>query len=92
VGGKAEQGRPTETTHLHSVERSARSVFESDGELDGLQRLLDESSEKAGERLIAAWGKENRLSARQLAGFRGVKLVAVASVNLRAEPRVASRT
>jgi len=67
-------------------------VFESDRELDVLQRLLDESFEKAGERLIAAWGKENRLSARQLAGFRGVKLVAVASVNLRGEPRVAPRS
>jgi hypothetical protein len=38
------------------------------------------------------YDKGKRLSARQLAGFRGIKLVAVASVNSKGEPKVAPRS
>jgi len=67
-------------------------VFETDREIAELQQLLDSSFEKAGERMLVAFGKDQRLSAKQLAGFRGVRLVAVATVNQKGEPRVAPRS
>lgn len=67
-------------------------MFETESELAGLQHLLDASFEKAGERMLAIYDTDQRLSAQQLAGFRGVKLVAVASVNTKGEPRVAPRS
>jgi len=57
-----------------------------------LQRLLDASFERAGERMHGIYGTDKRLSAQKLVGFRGVKLVAVASVNTKGEPRVAPRS
>ena len=66
-------------------------MFETAEELESLQDLLDASFEKSTERGVAIYGPNQRLSAPQLAGFRGVRLVAVASVNRRGQPRVAPR-
>ncbi len=67
-------------------------MFETEAELAELQRLLDESYERTRERMLVAYSADQRLSAEQLAGFKGVKLVAVASVNKKGEPRVAPRS
>lgn len=67
-------------------------VFETEAELDTLQRLLDSSFENAKERMTIKYGSNQRLSATQLAGFRGVKLLATGSVNSQGEPRVAPRS
>jgi len=67
-------------------------LFETEAELAELQRLLDASHEKVEEHVSSMFGADRRLSAQQLAGFRGVKLVAVASVNRKGEPRVAPRS
>jgi hypothetical protein len=67
-------------------------MFETEAELATLQKLLDESFERAGERLFAIWDASNRLTADQLSGFQGVRLVAVATVNSQDEPRVAPRS
>lgn len=67
-------------------------MFETKAELAALQGLLDESFERAGEQLSLVWGAGNRLTARQLAGFQGVRLVAVATVNSQGEPRAAPRS
>ena len=73
--------------------RTSRNfVFETTAELSDLQQLLDESFEKSRGQMLVAFDKNQRLSAEQLAGFRGVKLVAVASVNSKGEPRVAPRS
>ncbi len=65
-------------------------MFETSAELRSLQRLLDSSSERVGGRL-AGFGPRQRMSARQLAGFQGVRLVSVASTNSKMQPRVAPR-
>ncbi|MGD0636407.1 MAG: pyridoxamine 5'-phosphate oxidase family protein, partial [Nitrososphaerales archaeon] len=67
-------------------------MFETGTELAELQQILDASFERAGERMLVAYGADQRLSAKQLAGFRGVRLVAVSSVNAKGEPRVAPRS
>jgi Pyridoxamine 5'-phosphate oxidase len=69
-------------------------MFETESELADLKALLDSSTKKAGERMfqIYDWDRDKALSAEQLAGFRGIKLVAVASVNSKGEPRVAPRS
>jgi hypothetical protein len=67
-------------------------MFESRTELAELQELLDTSFERAGERIKLIYGPNKPLSAKQLAGFRGTRLVAVASVNSEGEPRVAPRS
>ncbi len=66
-------------------------MFETEAELAELQELLDSSLARAGKRLLTAWDVGKRLDARQLAGFSGVRLVGVASVNSKGEPRVAPR-
>jgi hypothetical protein len=66
-------------------------LFETAAELATLQELLDESVDRAGERLHAIWDANDRLMAAQLSGFQGVRLVAVATVNSDGEPRVAPR-
>lgn len=67
-------------------------MFETGKELRELQHLLDESFEKVGERMFVAYDIPQRMSAEQLAGFRGIRLVAVASVNRKGEPRVSPRS
>jgi len=67
-------------------------VFETEEELSQLQELLEASSARVGERLAAIFDSQNRLSAKQLAGFQGVRLMAVATVNSKGEPRVAPRS
>jgi hypothetical protein len=67
-------------------------LFETEQELAGLQRLLDESFQRAGERHYAIWEPGNTLTAVQLSGFRGIKLMAIATVNSDGEPRVAPRS
>jgi pyridoxamine 5'-phosphate oxidase-like protein len=66
-------------------------MFETEAELAELQELLDSSLARAGKRLLTVWDAGKRLDARQLAGFSGVRLVAVASMNSKGEPRVAPR-
>ncbi|MDA4134215.1 MAG: pyridoxamine 5'-phosphate oxidase family protein [Thaumarchaeota archaeon] len=66
-------------------------MFETEAELAELKRLLEASFEKTGERVNGIYGADKRLSAQQLAGFRGVKLLAVGTVNAKGEPRVAPR-
>jgi len=67
-------------------------MFETEAELKELQLLLDASFDKAGERMLMIYDIGQRLSAQQLAGFRGIRLVAVASVNRKGEARVAPRS
>jgi len=66
-------------------------MFETDAELRVLQKLLDSSFEKVGGRL-AGFDKSQQMSSRQLAGFNGVRLVSVASINSKMQPRVAPRS
>ena len=63
-------------------------MFETKTELADLQRLLDASFERSGERVGSIFNPRNRLSAAQLSGFKGVRLVAVASVNANRGSRV----
>jgi nitroimidazol reductase NimA-like FMN-containing flavoprotein (pyridoxamine 5'-phosphate oxidase superfamily) len=66
-------------------------MFETGAELQTLQELLDSSFERVGGEL-AGFDQDNRMSAKQLAGFNGVKLVSVASINSKMQPRVAPRS
>jgi hypothetical protein len=67
-------------------------MFETKAELVELQRLLDASFERSGEQLRSAFDASNRLTAGQLSGFQGVRLVAIATVNSSGEPRAAPRS
>jgi hypothetical protein len=67
-------------------------MFETKAELASLQRLLDASFERSGEQLRSAFNASNRLTATQLSGFQGVRLVAIATVNSNGEPRAAPRS
>ena len=67
-------------------------MFESEAELAELQRLLDASFDRSEMRGTGIFDASNRLSAGQLSGFQGVRLVAVASVNSKGEPKVAPRS
>lgn len=67
-------------------------MFETAEELAELQRLLDFSFERVGEHLGSIYDARKRLSASQLSGFQGVRLVAVATVNSNGEPRAAPRS
>jgi len=67
-------------------------VFETKAELEELQGLLDASYEKAPGVRYSGFGPQHRLSARQLAGFQGIKLIAIATVNSKGEPRAAPRS
>jgi len=65
-------------------------VYETESELEEMQRLLDASNERAGGHLRSVFGAEKRLSARQISHYlRGVKQVAAAATNKKGEPRVA---
>ena len=72
--------------------QESESVFETEAELNALQQLLDSSFEKVKERMAIAYASDRRLSAQQLAGFIGIRLLAVGSVNSKGEPRVAPRS
>jgi Pyridoxamine 5'-phosphate oxidase len=67
-------------------------MFETKKELKELQELLDSSFAKSKGVRYSGFNESNRYSARQLAGFRGVRLVAVATVNALGEPRAAPRS
>jgi hypothetical protein len=67
-------------------------VFETKAELAVLQRILDASFERSGEQLRSTFDASNRLSAGQLSGFQGARLVAVATVNSNGKPRAAPRS
>ncbi len=56
-------------------------MFETKAELDELQDLLDSSYEKSPNIRYSGFDASHRLSAGQLAGFQGINLVAVATVN-----------
>ena len=66
-------------------------VFETAKEISELQNLLDSSFASSAGIRYAGFNESHRLTARQLAGFRGYKMVAVATVNSMSEPRVAPR-
>jgi len=66
-------------------------MFETEAELMALQKLLDSSLEKVGGKL-AGFSPSQHMSAKQLAGFKGVRLVSIASVNSKMQPRVAPRS
>lgn len=66
-------------------------MYETSAELKSLQQLLDSSFERVGGKL-AGFGPKHQMSAKQLAGFRGVRLVSVASINSKMQPRVAPRS
>ena len=66
-------------------------MFETETELEELQKLLDASFDRAGKQL-SGFDETNRLSAHELSGFKGIRLVAVATVNSKGEPRVAPRS
>ncbi|HYC26652.1 MAG TPA: pyridoxamine 5'-phosphate oxidase family protein, partial [Nitrososphaerales archaeon] len=67
-------------------------MFETEAELEALQALMDESFRRSGEQLRSVYGPEEHLDAAQLSGFKGVRLVAVATLNSKGEPRVAPRS
>jgi uncharacterized pyridoxamine 5'-phosphate oxidase family protein len=65
-------------------------VYETESELQDMQRLLDASGERVGPHLASIFSKDKRLSARQVSTYlQGVKQVAAAVVNSEGEPRVA---
>jgi uncharacterized pyridoxamine 5'-phosphate oxidase family protein len=65
-------------------------MYETEMELNDLQRLLDSSTDKAGTHIRSIFDDGHRLSARQVClHLQGVKQVAVATVSSRGEPRVA---
>jgi len=77
---------------INIVSASPAFVFETEAELAELQRLLGASFDRSGEQLRSIFDASNRLNAGQLSGFRGVRLVAVATVNSKGEPRAAPRS
>lgn len=65
-------------------------MYETDADLQELQRLLDRSFERAGEHLRGIWGEDSRLDAESLvAELPGVQVLDLATVTPRGEPRVA---
>jgi hypothetical protein len=65
-------------------------MYETDEDLERLQKLLDASYGRAGEHLRGIWGEESRLDAAGLAAeVPGVQVLDLATVNPRNEPRVA---
>jgi hypothetical protein len=71
---------------------AVRLVFETKAELDELQGLLDTSYEKSPGIRYSGFDARHRLSARQLGGFKGIRLLAIATVNSKGEPRAAPRS
>jgi nitroimidazol reductase NimA-like FMN-containing flavoprotein (pyridoxamine 5'-phosphate oxidase superfamily) len=67
-------------------------VFETKSELDELQGLLDASFERSPGVRYSGFDARHRLTAKGLAGFKGIRLMAVASVNSKGEPRAAPRS
>jgi len=89
--GTGNLGKPaSRSTAKYEADRSW-NVFETPSELSSLQELLDASFEGMGKRMRVVHNPGGQLSARQLAGFRGVRLVAIANVNRKGEPRVSPR-
>ena len=65
-------------------------MHETSDDLVRLQALLDSSYDRAGEHLRSIWGPECRLDAQALSEeLDGVQVLDLATVNARAEPRVA---
>jgi hypothetical protein len=67
-------------------------MFETKAELRELQRLLDDSFARAEGIRYSGFEASQRLSASQLSGFQGIRLVACATVNSKGEPRAAPRS
>ncbi len=56
-------------------------MYETDGDLAELQRLLDDSYSRAGEHLRSIWGPDSRLDAVSLcAELTGVQVLDLATV------------
>jgi Pyridoxamine 5'-phosphate oxidase len=65
-------------------------MYETDAEVEWLQRLIDRTFERANPHLTAIVKPERRLNARQVVAYlQGTKHVAFATVNEHGEPRVA---
>ncbi len=67
-------------------------MFETKSELDELQRLLDVGFDRSPGIRYSGFDARHRLTAKGLAGFKGIRLMAVASVNSKGEPRAAPRS
>jgi hypothetical protein len=66
-------------------------VYETDAELDALQRLLDGSHARATEHLRGIINDSRTLSAADLAGLlTGMKVLALGTVTARGEPRISA--
>lgn len=64
-------------------------VFESDDELDEMQRLFDETLARANPHMASIVNEERRLTARQVAAYlQGTRHVAFSTVSPEGEPRV----
>ena len=64
-------------------------MFETKSELDELQGLLDVSFDRSPGVRYSGFDARHRLTAKSLAGFKGIRLMAVASANSKGEPRAA---
>jgi general stress protein 26 len=66
-------------------------VFETEAELDALQRLLDRSRSRATEHLRGIINDHRALSARDIAGLlQKMKVISLATVTARCEPRISA--
>jgi hypothetical protein len=64
-------------------------VFETEAEIDELQRFFDSTLKRANDHMAEIVTPERRLTARQVVAYMtGTKHVAFATVNARGEPRV----
>lgn len=65
-------------------------MYETGGDLEVLQALLDASYRRAGSHLRSIWGEETRLDAQALCGeLAGIQVLDLATVTPGGEPRVA---
>jgi uncharacterized pyridoxamine 5'-phosphate oxidase family protein len=65
-------------------------LYETEDDLQGLQRLLDESYARAGDHLRSVFTEERRIPAAELPDqLRGVQVLHLATVTASCEPRLA---
>jgi hypothetical protein len=66
-------------------------MYETEAEIEALQRLLDASYGEATDHLRGIIGDDRRLTARDLVGLlTGMKVITVATVTARGEPRISA--
>lgn len=75
----------------HSVRPEGSKVRESEGEVQALQRLLDQSRSAATGHLRSIINDQRALSAQHIVSLlTGMKVVALATVTARAQPRISA--